>query len=134
MTKYGEESLIRNGAAKTFVNYSVSDSLNRYDVTGTNNLESTLNGGLRTLVTKASCEFASSKPITKEKPSVEETKKIQQQLERHIQLSDCDKNYTALNPTITVDLKGWFNYLESLLGEENYGYNNKMTQYLFDNI
>lgn len=135
LTKYGNQSLIQQGAYKTFANYSVTDDLLLYDVEAKWKGDPSYLGGTRTLITPApTCQYASTQHISKRKPSTEQLKKSQQQLEWNVQLSDCDKNYSSLNPTITVNLSGYFNYLESLLGEENYGYSNKFTQYLFDNI
>ena len=134
-TPEGINSIMRQGALNTIKAFSVTDDLLRYDVTGEWDGEPSYFGGTRQLrTTTPTCQYSTTGHITKFKQPDTELVKSQQELQWYVELNDCDKNLSALNPTITVDLDGYFNYLESLFGVENYNFNNKLDLYLFDNI
>ncbi len=135
LTELGNKLLIQQGAAKTFKKFTVTDDGYRYDITETVDLTDKLQGGLRTLVTTAPVsEYATTKNISKTNLTAEELRQTNMKLEWEVSLTDGTQNYSARNPKIHVNLKRWFNYLTSLIGEENYNYNNKMVLNLFDNI
>lgn len=135
LTKYGEQLLIKQGASKAFQKFGVMDNEMRYDVTTDPKLQNTFDGGLRTLVTpRPTCNKATTESIQKIKPSVEENRQDKMRLSWEVEKTDCSNPFVSLNPTITIYLKRWFNYLTTMLGEENYNFTNKMDLIAFDNI
>ena len=136
LTKYGHESILRQGVFNTFTKFSITDDGNRYDLEAEADLSTKVSGGLRTLVTLVpTCGNASSKPINKKKPTTEESKKVNEQLSWDIsRLDDCTTTYTSSNAKIVVNLKTWFNYLQSLEGPENYNYEDRLQLSLIDNV
>jgi hypothetical protein len=136
LTKQGHEAILRNGVYETFKKFSVTDDGNLYSVTETADLSIKANGGLRTLVTPApTCEYATSKPISKVKPTTEEIKRSTEKLYWEIaRLDDCATTYTATNAKILINLRTWFNYLNTKIGPTNYDYNDKLQLSLIDNI
>lgn len=136
LTELGNREILKKGIYKTFTQWGASDQGYLYDVTTDPNLESNYVGGKRTLVTQAFCEHAGVKPISKNRLSDEELRLQSVRLRWEVsRTEECGVNtFTVTNPQITIDLSEWFNYLTSIIGEENYSYNNMLTVPIVDNI
>jgi hypothetical protein len=123
LTKRGHEIILQSGVGKAFRNFKVGDDSIRYDVTRDNiNLSSEFLGGERTLVTVApTCDMASSKPISKNKPTTKELQQDSEKLQWLLGRLDCGgTSYEAVNPDILVDLGKYFVYLNDSVNEYNY--------------
>lgn len=134
LTPEGHKSILRKGVYETFKNYLVSDKGNRYDVTGDNDLTKTYPGGTRSVITNAKCGSTKLKPISKEVRSEVDDFLVNTRLKYEISKLDCGTSFTAVNPKIEVDLSTYFNYIESITGDDNYGYSNRYTLPIVDSV
>lgn len=132
LTTHGVKTIYQNGVVKAFKNFSITDTGYKYDINVPPNLEQF--GGSRTLVTvAANCKMATTKSIDKKKPTVTELERENKKIEWQIGREYCGgTSYSGSNAYINVDLKKWYNYLESTIG--NYNYEQKLKLSLIDSV
>lgn len=136
MTQHGLNKLTKNGMYNTFVQYTVGEDDYRYDVTETPKLDIIRPGGTKKLVTLQNiCHFAEGpKPLSKD-PIPQKEKDYQGGRVKWVfENTDCDTNFEGNNIKVTYHLKRWENYLNTLLGKDNYKFENKMNLIGFNNV
>jgi len=134
LTPEGHKSILSKGVYETFKNYLVTDKDNRYDVTGTNDLSRTYPGGTRSVITNSKCGTTKLKPISKEVRSELEDLIVNTRLKYEVSKLDCGNTFTSTNPKIDIDLGIYFNYLDSITGNDNYGFNNRYSIPVVDTV